>query len=180
MSDPGQLVELVSHIPQPSDSNAPSAGTTNTTEANPFVVPAPVTAAGSSASMNEHVSSGDAGIAKTAMAMVAAPAPSAIELQCLLLSVATAEGVSNIKALQQRGTGRRGKVGDGGKDSGRGSMDEGAVQGGVGEAAVEMLGRLTNQLLSRSGRTAVFVSTLVAVVFHVQGLSNSLFHCRVC
>lgn len=147
MSDPGQLVELVSHIPQP-DSSTPSAGT-NTAEANPFMPPSPVAAAGSSASMTEPVSSGNVDIAKTAAVTVAAPSPSAIELQCLLLSVATAEGVSKIKALQQGGAGRGGKARGGGKDSRQESLEEGAVQGGVGEAAVEMLGRLTNQLLSR-------------------------------
>lgn len=169
MSDPGQLVELVSHIPQPSDSNAPSAGPTSTTEVNPFVVPSPVAAAGSSASTSEPVSSGDTDVAKMAAAMVSSPSPSAIELQCLLLSVATAEGVSKIKALHEGGTGRRGKAGNGGKGSRRGSVEEGAAQGGVGEAAVGMLGRLTNQLLSRSGRTPVF-AVLFAVVLLEQGL----------
>lgn len=167
MSDPGQLVELVSHIPQPSDPMAPSAGTTSTTEANPFVVPSPVSAAGSSASTSKPVSSGDAHVANMAAAMVSSPSPSAIELQCLLLSVATAEGVSKIKALHEGGAGRRGKAGYGGKDSRRGSAEEGAGQGGVGEAAVEMLGRLTNQLLSRSARIPVFV-VLLAVVIRVQ------------
>lgn len=155
MSDPGQLVELVSHIPLSSDS-AIASSAAGTTAINPFVVPAPATPAAAAAAVVSHAvdeaapSSGGADVAKTAMGVVAAPAPSAIELQCLLLSVATAEGVSKIKALQRwkGGAGNGGKVADRGGDSGRGSRKEDAVQGGVGGAAVEMLGRLTNQLLS--------------------------------
>ena len=160
MSDPGQLVELVSHIPPPPDPAASAAGTAAAT-ANPFVVPTPATptaaAAVVSPAIGEAVSSsaGADAATKTAMGMVATPAPSAIELQCLLLSVATAEGVSKIKALQRReeggGAGEGGgKVAERAGDSGGrvGSANDDAVHGGVGEAAVEMLGRLTNQLLS--------------------------------
>lgn len=80
-------------------------------------------------------------------------APSPMELQSLLLRVGTAEGIAQIKA-----TGRQvgiefdgGYLGGGTVDNahGRGSGDGSSVPGGVGEAAVEMLGRLTNQLLSR-------------------------------
>lgn len=79
------------------------------------------------------------------------PAPSPMELQSLLLNVATAEGVARINsiglsvALRVR---NEGGVGLGGV--GRQRTGDGSLSGGVGEAAVEMLGRLTNQLLSRS------------------------------
>eukprot|EP00752_Nemacystus_decipiens_P002251 g2132.t2 len=156
MSDPSQLVELVSHIPPSSDPAASAAGAS---AANPFVIPTTATPTAAvavvSPAMGEAVSSSaGADVAKTATGMVAGPAPSAIELQCLLLSVATAEGVSKIKALQRQESGGATAGGGGGEgadcggDSGRGGTKDGAVQGGVGEAAVEMLERLTNQLLS--------------------------------
>lgn len=63
--------------------------------------------------------------------MSTATAPSGVELQSLLLAVATAEGVSKIKAFRERNT-----------------TWNSLVKGGIGEAAVEILGRLTNQLLS--------------------------------
>lgn len=73
----------------------------------------------------------DSGLAK------AAPyAPHPIELQSLLLRVATAEAAIEIKAMGSRAQKKEG----------------GAVQGNpggrVGQAAVEMLGRLANQTLS--------------------------------
>lgn len=159
MSDPGQLVELVSHIPSSSqDPSALSSGATNANRngANPFIVASSVAALGADLSVNEPVQarnedvlSGNADVAKKAVAMVATPAPSAIELECLLLSVATAEGISKIKALQQQRGGRRDKTGDEGNDPWQKKGEKNPAQGGVGEAAVEMLGRLTNQLLSR-------------------------------
>lgn len=149
MSDPGQLVELVSHIP-PSSSDPATllAGTSDATsnEANPFVVATSAVAPGGDRSVNDDVQSADANVAKRA---VAVPAPSAIELECLLLSVATAEGISKIKALQEQRDGCRDKAGDEGHDPGQTVGEKHPVQGGVGEATVEMLGRLTNQLLSR-------------------------------
>lgn len=136
MSDPGQLVEIVVR-PKVS---------AKVDEPNPFVVTPPIAATGASTPKND-VLSGKDDVAQAATAMVATPAPSANELQCLLLSVATAEGVSRIKALQHRSQEKN--TGDR-RDSGRRSVEDGtALTGGVGEAAVEMLGRLMNQLLSR-------------------------------
>lgn len=62
-------------------------------------------------------------------------APHPIELQSLLLRVATAEAAFEIKGMGTRG--KRGR-----------SMVQGNPGGRVGQAAVEMLGRLTNQTLS--------------------------------
>lgn len=154
MSDPGQLVEIVVRPNVSAKANEP----------NPFVVTPPIAATGASTPKNEGVLPGKDDVAKAATAMVSTPAPSANELQCLLLSVATAEGVSRIKALQHRSqekvTGYR-------KHSGRRSVEDGpALTGGVGEAAVEMLGRLTNQLLSRCVRNRVgVVDAVLAYVF---------------
>ncbi|CAN0514281.1 unnamed protein product, partial [Ectocarpus sp. 12 AP-2014] len=92
MSDPGQLVEIVVR---------PNVSAT-VNEPNPFVVTPPIVATGASTPKNEGVLPGKDDVAKAATAMVATPAPSANELQCLLLSVATAEGISRIKALQHR------------------------------------------------------------------------------
>ncbi|CAM9143892.1 unnamed protein product [Scytosiphon promiscuus] len=162
MSDPGQLVELVSHIPSSSpDATTVSAGATNanSNEANPFTITpsvdesvaameAELSANEGVQPVNENIPSPDVDFAKKAVAMVAAPAPSAIELEGLLLSVATAEGISKIKALEQQFDAHRDKMGDRGNDAGQKNLEKNPAQGGVGEAAVEMLGRLTNQLLS--------------------------------
>lgn len=137
MSDPGQIAELVSRIPPHSE-----------TGDNPFVIAVPE-ATGGFSSAGEDVFTGDGDGAKTvADASNVVPAPSAIELQCLLLAVATSEGVSKIQALGQRGAQGGGDVGEGNASGGGGRLEGGAVRGRVGNAAVEMLGRLTNDLLS--------------------------------
>lgn len=140
MSDPGQLVELFS----PAHALEPESEAAVANEANPFVAqPAAVTGASTVAS---GVSPGNGDSSRSP---AGAPAPSAIELQSLLLAVATAEGVSELKAMGRRGGGNRGDDGgDEDKKEAGGSIEDQVVAGRVGVAAVEMLGRLTNQLLS--------------------------------
>ena len=106
---------------------------------NPFIALPPLPeASGASAADSASAAGADAD------ASSAIPAPSSIELQSLLLAVATAEGVSKMKALgssyfheSDAGSGRDPAGGD-----------TCVLRGGIGEAAVEMLGRLTNHILS--------------------------------
>lgn len=110
------------------------------TDANPFVVtqPAVVTPRASSRRGENNYSEGGDFLRSVV------PAPSAFELQSLLLAVATAEGISKMNAL-----GRRGGCNGDDADSDESAVEHGVGKGEIGEAAVEMLGRLTSQLLSR-------------------------------
>ncbi|CAM9746464.1 unnamed protein product, partial [Laminaria digitata] len=114
MSDPNQLVELVYCKASQPKSRAPlnnSDGSATAAEVNPFVVPSPKSAQDAPSLAIGNVSIGGTDVA-VATATTSASAPSAIELQSLLLAVATAEGVSKIQALRRRG-GRSGAAGDG-------------------------------------------------------------------
>lgn len=142
MSDPGQLVGLFYRERR----LEPSEDTAFANEAtNPFMAQ-PAAVAGVSI-LTSGASSGDRDDSRSSPA--GAPAPSAIELQSLLLAVATAEGVSKLKTMGKRGGGDRGDGDTGDKREVGGSVEGQVMAGRVGEAAVEMLGRLTNQLLSR-------------------------------
>lgn len=155
MSEPAQLVELMFRIPSRSEDHG-GAASADSDSMNPFGVPPPALEA-SVAGVPE-----DGGVQATSMSSVGRSgrgnsettrpspprkaeqrAPSPMELQSLLLKVATAEGIAKIKAMG----GRTGKQEDVDTDGAQGSDTSGS--GRVGEAAVEMLGRLTNQALSR-------------------------------
>lgn len=146
MSDPIQLVELVYCKASQSTTRTPLDNDGNAAEVNPFIIPSPNSAQDAPSLTSGNASPGGTGVASAAAA-AAVPAPSAIELQSLLLAVATAEGVSKIQALRHRG-GRSTGAADrpGGAESG-GKGDD-AVERGVRGAAMEMLERLTNQLIS--------------------------------
>lgn len=136
MSDPNQLVELVYFKATPSNSRGlPN----NATEVNPFVILSPEPAQDAPPLPSVNALSGGADVVSTA-ATRTVPAPSAIELQSLLLAVATAEGVSKMRTLRLRGS-----ASDGAEGSEKG---DGAEERGVRGAAMEMLERLTNQLIS--------------------------------
>lgn len=112
------------------------------------------------------------------------PPPSPMELQSLLLNVATAETSMKIDAWGNQASSG---VGGEGKEGGSGGTDgevksEGYSSGGVGEAAVEMLGRLTNQLVSRlSLSVAHLMSQEIYFVFvihrhHISGAALDIPH----
>lgn len=149
MSDPDQLVEFVSHVPPPLKKNKARNGDDGI-EANPFIVSPSVEQARGPSRMGDGTSLNEEDAAKTATAAAVAvePAPSPIRLQSLLLAVATSDGISKIKALKPLYVKSSGDA-DELKFAKGGRREGGTVQGGVGAAAVEMLGRLTNQLLSR-------------------------------
>lgn len=146
MSDPNQLVELVYCKASQSKTKTPLNNDANAAEVNPFIVPSPKSAQNAPSLTRGNASIGGAD-ASSAVAAAAVPAPSAIELQSLLLAVATAEGVSKIQALRKQGDGSGG-AGDGPEGAESGGKGDGAAERGVRGAAMEMLERLTNQLIS--------------------------------
>lgn len=156
MSDPNQLVELVYCKASQSTTRTPLNNDGNAAEVNPFIIPSPESAQDAPSPTSGNASFGGTGVASAAAA-AAVPAPSAIELQSLLLAVATAEGVSKIQALRQRG-GRSGGAGDRPRGAESGGKGDDAAERGVRGAAMEMLERLTNQLIS----TCVISHLLVA------------------
>lgn len=177
MSDPSQLVELMA---QPSSSPRSPGGLPARAGPgiNPFVITSdqmPANSDRTNRSTNDTAADGVGGVvdalqgapetlANTADARAGAnathfarpgkvvdpvsPALSPMELQSLLLNVATAEGIAKITAMARRAA--SGVNSEGGGVGFEGIGGDGGLSGGVGEAAVEMLGRLTNQLLSRS------------------------------
>lgn len=157
MSDPNQLVELVYRKRSQSKTKTPLNNDANAAEVNPFIVPSPKSAQSVPSLTRGNASIGGTGVSSAAAA-AAVPAPSAIELQSLLLAVATAEGVSKIQALRKRGDGSGG-AGDGPEGAESGGKGDGAAERGVRGAAMEMLERLTNQLIS----TCVVAHVIVAL-----------------
>lgn len=201
MSDPGQLVELMASGSSPSTSlnGLPAAhdaavnpfvipsetwpSSRNRASFDSGTDPTPVASSGLSGARlgalkppaNTMDSPEGGNIALTSLPSTLAgpdlPPPSPMELQSLLLNVATAETIMKIDAWGNQASSGVGGGGRGGELEGIGGEVKrgGNLSGGVGEAAVEMLGRLTNQLVSRLGlRVAHLPSQKVFAVFVIS------------